>query len=67
MASYRAEAKCLAEIAPFFLNNKDYVGFFLKTNPQEHNCMSFIMRKKDLNSQDEFMKNLAIIYDSLDR
>jgi hypothetical protein len=67
MASYRAEAKCSAEIVPFFLNNKDYVGFFLKTDPKEHNCMTFILRKKDFNSQTEFMKNLAIIYDSLDR
>ncbi len=64
MASYRPETKCSAEIVPFFLNNKDYVGFFLKTNPKEYNCKTFILRKKDFNSQAEFMRNLAIIYES---
>ena len=65
MASYRPEANFSVEIVPFFLNREDYVGFFLKIDPKEHNFMTFILKRKDFNSRAEFMRNLAIIYDSL--
>jgi len=65
MASYRPETNFSVEIVPFFLNREDYVGFFLKVDPKEHNLMTFILKRKDFNSRSEFMKNLAIIYDSL--
>ena len=65
MASYRPEIKYTADVVPFFLNNKDYVGFFLKTNPKAYNFMTLILKSKDFNSQNEFMQNLAIIYESL--
>jgi len=67
MASCRPEAKCSAEVVPFILNREDYIGFFLKTNPKEHSLMTFILRRKDFNSKVEFMRNLAIIYDSLSK
>jgi hypothetical protein len=67
MASYRPEISFPAEVVPFFLNREDYVGFFLKIDPKEHNFMTFILRRKDFNSRSEFMKNLAIIYDSLSK
>lgn len=67
MASYRPETNFPAEVVPFFLNREDYVGFFLKINPKEHHLMTFILRRKDLNSQNELMRNLAIIYDSLSK
>jgi len=65
MASYRPETNFSVEIVPFFLNREDYVGFFLKVDPKEHTFMTFILKRKDFNSRAEFMKNLAIIYDSL--
>jgi len=65
MASYREETNFSMEVIPFLLNREDYVGFFLKIDPKEHNFMTFILKRKDFNSQSEFMRNLAIIYDSL--
>lgn len=67
MASYRPETNCSAEIVPFFLNREDYIGFFLKIDPKENKLMTFILKKKDFNSKTEFMKNLAIIYDTLSK
>ena len=64
MASHRQETDISPDIVPFFLNREDYVGFFLKTSPKEHNLTTFVLKRKDFNSQTEFMKNLAIIYDS---
>jgi len=65
MASYRDKINISIDVIPFFLNREDYVGFFLKIDPKEHNFMTFILKRKDFNSQFEFMRNLAIIYDSL--
>lgn len=65
MASCRPDTNFSPEIIPFFLNSEDYVGFFLKVNSKEQNFMTFILKRKDFNSQAEFMRNLAIIYDSL--
>jgi hypothetical protein len=65
MASYRPETNFSSEVIPFLLNREDYIGFFLKTNVKDHNLMTFVLRRKDFNSRNEFMKNLALIYDSL--
>ena len=51
-------------MVPFFLNRADYVGFFLKVNPHENNFSTFVIKKKDFDSQSEFMQSLAVIYDS---
>ena len=67
MASHKQESDISPDIVPFFLNREDYVGFFLKTSPKEHNFTTFILQRKDFNSKTEFMKNLAIIYDSFDK
>lgn len=67
MASQRQEMDVSPDIVPFFLNREDYVGFFLKTSPKEQNLTTFILKRQDFNSQTEFMKNLAIIYESLDK
>ena len=64
MASYKPETACSADVVPFFLNRAEYVGFFLKLNPQTNNFSTFVIRRKDFDSQSEFMKNLAVIYDS---
>ena len=67
MASCRPETDILPDVVPFFLNSEDYVGFFLKASPKEQNFMTFVLKRKDFNSQAEFMKNLAIIYDSFSK
>ena len=64
MASYKPETSCSADVVPFFLNKAEYVGFFLKVNPQTNNFSTLIIKRKDFDSQAEFMKNLAAIYDS---
>ncbi len=64
MASYRSETNCSADVVPFFLHRADYVGFFLKVNPHENNFSTFVIKKKDFDSQSEFMQSLAVIYDS---
>jgi hypothetical protein len=64
MASCKSEISCTPDVVPFFLNRADYVGFFLKANPRENNFSTFVLKKKDFHSQSEFMKNLAVIYDS---
>lgn len=67
MASQRQETDISPDIVPFFLNREDYVGFFLKTSPKEQHFTTFILKRQDFNSQTEFMRNLAIIYESLDK
>ena len=67
MASHRPETQTDAEVVPFFINRDDYVGFFLKLNSYDENFMTFLLKRKDFNSQNEFMKNLAIIYESFDQ
>ena len=67
MASHRPETHTDAEVVPFFINRDDYVGFFLKLNSYDQNFMTFLLKRKDFNSQHEFMKNLAIIYESFDQ
>ena len=67
MASHRAEICLSPDVVPFFLNSAEYVGFFLNINPDKNNFSTFILERKDFNSQSEFMENLAIIYDSLSR
>ena len=64
MASYKPETTCSADVVPFFLNRAEYVGFFLKLNPQTNTFSTFVIKRKDFDSQSEFMKNLAVIYDS---
>ena len=65
MATHRQEPDSSPDIVPFFLNREDYVGVFLKTSPKGNNFTTFILKRKDFNSQAEFMQNLAVIYDSL--
>ena len=67
MASQRPETYFSPDVVPFFLNSTEYVGFFLNINPDKNNFLTFILERKDFNSQSEFMENLAIIYDSLSR
>ena len=67
MASHRPETNSNAEVIPFFLNRDDYVGFFLRLNAHDQNFMTFLLKRNDFTSQAEFMKNLAIIYDSFDQ
>ena len=64
MASFRPETSFAPEIVPFFLTRVDYVGFFLKMNPQEPHFTTLLLNRKDVNSQTELMKNLAVIYDT---
>jgi hypothetical protein len=67
MASHRQETCLLPDVVPFFLNSAGYVGFFLNINPDKNNFSTFILERKDFNSQAEFMEDLAIIYDSLSK
>ena len=67
MASHREELCPSPDVVPFFLNNAEYVGFFLNINPGKNNFSTFILERKDFDSQSGFMEDLAIIYDSLTR
>jgi hypothetical protein len=67
MASYSPETQDIAHVIPFSLNREDYLGFFLKANARGSEFISFHLRRDDVLTEGELMRNVSMICDSISK